>query len=211
MYILSRSCKAIYMQASIYMVRGLRHRRNRVSHKSRAIHAPARRLARTIISLGEDEGIIFGLRALRYHSTFVVRPEEISDVVLYYIVFSSSKSSFYYIKFKGSKLRKCNCNLCEVFNISVQGLICSLSSHVTQAWENCIDLHGSHASILLHSKSALVLLVGGLSEPDLVTESCFRLTSICNEGFGISKCLVVVQRVTTRMILNLVCFGAWWT
>ena len=34
--------------------------------KARSVHAPARRLARTTISLGPDEGIAFGLRAVRY-------------------------------------------------------------------------------------------------------------------------------------------------
>ena len=34
--------------------------------KARSCHAPARRLARTTISLGPEEGILFGLRAIRW-------------------------------------------------------------------------------------------------------------------------------------------------
>ena len=33
--------------------------------RAKQVHAPARRLARTIISLGQEEGINFGVRAIR--------------------------------------------------------------------------------------------------------------------------------------------------
>ena len=34
--------------------------------RAKQVHAPARRLARTIISLGQEEGINFGVRAIRW-------------------------------------------------------------------------------------------------------------------------------------------------
>ena len=55
---------AEWMQASVYLARSGKGSSKRV--KARSVHAPARRLARTTISLGPDEGIAFGLRAVRY-------------------------------------------------------------------------------------------------------------------------------------------------
>ena len=52
------------MQASVYLARsgkGAGSKRVKAKH----VHAPARRLARTIISLGQDEGVTFGVRAIR--------------------------------------------------------------------------------------------------------------------------------------------------
>ena len=51
------------VQASVYLARSGKGGARRV--KARSVHAPARRLARTTISLGPDEGIAFGLRAVR--------------------------------------------------------------------------------------------------------------------------------------------------
>ena len=48
----------------MYLARSGKGNARRV--KARSVHAPARRLARTTISLGPDEGIAFGLRAVRY-------------------------------------------------------------------------------------------------------------------------------------------------
>jgi len=48
----------------VYLARSGKGNARRV--KARSVHAPARRLARTTISLGPDEGIAFGLRAVRY-------------------------------------------------------------------------------------------------------------------------------------------------
>ena len=53
----------LYAQASVYLARSGKGNARRV--KARSVHAPARRLARTTISLGPDEGIAFGLRAVR--------------------------------------------------------------------------------------------------------------------------------------------------
>lgn len=47
----------------MYLVRSGKGNARRV--KAHSVHAPARRLARTTISLGPDEGIAFGLRAVR--------------------------------------------------------------------------------------------------------------------------------------------------
>ena len=52
------------LQASVYLVRSGKGNVRRV--KAHSVHAPARRLARTTISLGPDDGIAFGLRAVRY-------------------------------------------------------------------------------------------------------------------------------------------------
>ena len=49
----------------MYLARSGKARGVRASSKARNVHAPARRLARTTISLGPEEGIIFGLRAIR--------------------------------------------------------------------------------------------------------------------------------------------------
>ena len=54
---------ALCLQASVYLVRSGKGNARRV--KAHSVHAPARRLARTTISLGPDEGIAFGLRAVR--------------------------------------------------------------------------------------------------------------------------------------------------
>ncbi|KAL3132833.1 hypothetical protein ABBQ38_006758 [Trebouxia sp. C0009 RCD-2024] len=54
---------AAALEASIYLARSGKGNARRV--KARSVHAPARRLARTTISLGPDEGIAFGLRAVR--------------------------------------------------------------------------------------------------------------------------------------------------
>lgn len=54
---------AVCLQASVYLVRSGKGNARRV--KAHSVHAPARRLARTTISLGPDEGIAFGLRAVR--------------------------------------------------------------------------------------------------------------------------------------------------
>ena len=62
-----QSCDA--MQASVYLVRTAKPLGGRASSKVRNAHAPARRMARTIIGLGPEEGTIFGLRALRQGST----------------------------------------------------------------------------------------------------------------------------------------------
>ena len=52
------------VQASVYLARsGKGGGSKRV--KAKHVHAPARRLARTIISLGQEEGITFGVRAIR--------------------------------------------------------------------------------------------------------------------------------------------------
>ena len=54
-------------QASVYLARsgkGAGSKRVKAKH----VHAPARRLARTIISLGQDEGVTFGVRAIRQAS-----------------------------------------------------------------------------------------------------------------------------------------------
>ena len=55
----------VSLQASVYLARSGKARGVRASSKARNVHAPARRLARTTISLGPEEGIIFGLRAIR--------------------------------------------------------------------------------------------------------------------------------------------------
>ena len=52
----------------MYLARSGKGNTRRV--KARSVHAPARRLARTTISLGPDEGIAFGLRAVRYIDCF---------------------------------------------------------------------------------------------------------------------------------------------
>ena len=52
-----------FLQASVYLARSGKGNSRRV--KARSVHAPARRLARTTITLGPDEGIAFGLRAVR--------------------------------------------------------------------------------------------------------------------------------------------------
>ncbi|KAL0019458.1 hypothetical protein WJX77_004963 [Trebouxia sp. C0004] len=54
---------AAALEASVYLARSGKGNARRV--KARSVHAPARRLARTTISLGPDEGIAFGLRAVR--------------------------------------------------------------------------------------------------------------------------------------------------
>eukprot|EP00891_Asterochloris_glomerata_P004843 jgi/Astpho2/4843/Aster-05779 len=54
---------AAALEASVYLVRSGKGNARRV--KAHSVHAPARRLARTTISLGPDEGIAFGLRAVR--------------------------------------------------------------------------------------------------------------------------------------------------
>ena len=51
------------LQAAVYTARAGKGSQRRI--KARTCHAPARRLARTTISLGPDEGILFGLRAIR--------------------------------------------------------------------------------------------------------------------------------------------------
>ena len=56
-------CVDVCSQASVYLARSGKGNARRV--KARSVHAPARRLARTTISLGPDEGIAFGLRAVR--------------------------------------------------------------------------------------------------------------------------------------------------
>lgn len=56
----SRGCD---LQAAVYTARAGKGSQQRI--KARTCHAPARRLARTTISLGPDEGILFGLRAIR--------------------------------------------------------------------------------------------------------------------------------------------------
>ena len=48
------------LQAAVYTARAGKGSQRRI--KARTCHAPARRLARTTISLGPDEGILFGLR-----------------------------------------------------------------------------------------------------------------------------------------------------
>ncbi len=64
-----------YLQASVYLARSGKGNARRV--KARSVHAPARRLARTTISLGPDEGIAFGLRAVRCSPYFVYLPRAI--------------------------------------------------------------------------------------------------------------------------------------
>ena len=59
-----RNATGMCAQASVYLARSGKGNARRV--KARSVHAPARRLARTTISLGPDEGIAFGLRAVRY-------------------------------------------------------------------------------------------------------------------------------------------------
>ena len=49
----------------MYLVRTHKSLGKQSSSKVRSVHAPARRMARTIIGLGPEEGTIFGLRALR--------------------------------------------------------------------------------------------------------------------------------------------------
>ena len=56
----SRGCD---LQAAVYTARAGKGSQRRI--KTRTCHAPARRLARTTISLGPNEGILFGLRAIR--------------------------------------------------------------------------------------------------------------------------------------------------
>ena len=53
----------LHVQAAVYTARAGKGSHRRI--KARTCHAPARRLARTTISLGPDEGILFGLRAIR--------------------------------------------------------------------------------------------------------------------------------------------------
>ena len=56
-------CMCPFSQAAVYLARS-----NRVPARRllpRTLLSPARRLARTTISLGPEAGIIFGLRALR--------------------------------------------------------------------------------------------------------------------------------------------------
>ena len=57
-------------QAAVYLVRSSKGVLRRLRAKS--VHAPARRLARTTISLGPEEGIIFGLRAIRYRFALTI-------------------------------------------------------------------------------------------------------------------------------------------
>ena len=57
------SMLAAVLQAAVYTARAGKGSQRRI--KARTCHAPARRLARTTISLGPDEGILFGLRAIR--------------------------------------------------------------------------------------------------------------------------------------------------
>ena len=56
------------LQAAVYTARAGKGSQRRI--KARTCHAPARRLARTTISLGPDEGILFGLRAIRCAPAF---------------------------------------------------------------------------------------------------------------------------------------------
>lgn len=48
-------------QAAVYLARAAKG----PGARPRQLHAPARRLARTTISLGPEEGIMFGLRSIR--------------------------------------------------------------------------------------------------------------------------------------------------
>ncbi|CAL5224103.1 g6734 [Coccomyxa viridis] len=64
------------LEAAVYTARAGKGSQRRI--KARTCHAPARRLARTTISLGPDEGILFGLRAIR---AVEAAAESASDVV----------------------------------------------------------------------------------------------------------------------------------
>ena len=57
-------CVQPHAQAAVYTARAGKGSQRRI--KARTCHAPARRLARTTISLGPEEGILFGLRAIRW-------------------------------------------------------------------------------------------------------------------------------------------------
>lgn len=52
------------MQSAVYLARAAKGGGGQGS-RLRQLHAPARRLARTTISLGPEEGIMFGLRSIR--------------------------------------------------------------------------------------------------------------------------------------------------
>ena len=60
------------LQSAVYLARSSKGGAGRKADP-RALHAPARRLARTTVSLGAEDGIIFGLRALRYSG--LMRPQ----------------------------------------------------------------------------------------------------------------------------------------
>jgi hypothetical protein len=53
------------MQSAVYLARASKAGGGQGS-RLRRLHAPARRLARTTISLGPEEGIMFGLRSIRW-------------------------------------------------------------------------------------------------------------------------------------------------
>lgn len=53
------------MQSAVYLARAAKGGGGAGS-RLRQLHAPARRLARTTISLGPEEGIMFGLRSIRW-------------------------------------------------------------------------------------------------------------------------------------------------
>ena len=57
-------CPKPCLQAAVYLARTDRGGGARRS-RARSCHAPARRIARTTISLGHEEGVAFGLRAIR--------------------------------------------------------------------------------------------------------------------------------------------------
>ncbi len=65
----------------MYLARSGKGNARRV--KARSVHAPARRLARTTISLGPDEGIAFGLRAVRYSPHPVYLPGATPAVLVF--------------------------------------------------------------------------------------------------------------------------------
>ncbi|KAK9830927.1 hypothetical protein WJX81_006480 [Elliptochloris bilobata] len=53
------------LEAAVYLARTDRGGGGRRRSRARSCHAPARRIARTTISLGYEEGVAFGLRAIR--------------------------------------------------------------------------------------------------------------------------------------------------
>lgn len=54
------------LQSAVYLARATK---GGGETRQRQLHAPARRLARTTISLGPEEGIMFGLRSIRWESS----------------------------------------------------------------------------------------------------------------------------------------------
>jgi hypothetical protein len=81
-------------QAAVYTARAGKGGARRV--KARSCHAPARRLARTTISLGPEEGILFGLRAIRFQLAFVLHAlwDGISSFLALQLTSHSAKELF---------------------------------------------------------------------------------------------------------------------